>query len=97
MGKAAKAHRQKVAKRNAKIKQERSGMQKAFDLLMKNQLDMLQDKENLSVKVGDEEMGFEVIEEKQVDYAFQYQPNQDASQLVAQQYQDVVDETKTEE
>jgi hypothetical protein len=29
-------------------------MQKAFDLLMKNQLDMLQDKENLSVKVGDE-------------------------------------------
>jgi len=96
MGKAAKAHRQKVAKRNAKIKQERSGMQKAFDLLMKNQLEMLENKD-MSVKVGDKEMEFEVIEEKQVDYAFQYQPNQDASQLVAQQYQDVVDETKTEE
>ncbi len=97
MGKAAKAHRQKVAKRNARIKQERSGMQKAFDLLMKNQLEMLQDKENLSVKVGDEEMGFEVVEERQVDHAFQYQPNPDASHLVAQQYQDVVDETKIEE
>ena len=96
MGKAAKAHRQKVAKRNARIKQERSGMQKAFDLLMKNQLEMLENKD-MSVKVGNEEMGFEVIEEKQVDYAFQYQPNQNASQLVAQQYQDVVDETKIEE
>ena len=96
MGKAAKAHRQKVAKRNAKIKQERSGMQKAFDLLMKNQLDMLENKD-MSVKVGEQEMGFEVVEERQVDHAFQYQPNPDASQLVAQQYQDVVDETKIEE
>jgi hypothetical protein len=96
MGKAAKAHRQKVAKRNARIKQERSGMQKAFDLLMKNQLEMLENKD-MSVKVGNEEMGFEVIEERQVDHAFQYQPNPDASHLVAQQYQDVVDETKIEE
>jgi hypothetical protein len=96
MGKAAKAHRQKVAKRNARIKQERSGMQKAFDLLMKNQLEMLENKD-MSVKVGDQEMGFEVVEERQVDHAFQYQPNPDASHLVAQQYQDVVDETKTEE
>jgi hypothetical protein len=96
MGKAAKAHRQKVAKRNARIKQERSGMQKAFDLLMKNQLEMLENKD-MSVKVGNEEMGFEVVEERQVDHAFQYQPNPDASHLVAQQYQDVVDETKTEE
>jgi len=96
MGKAAKAHRQKVAKRNARIKQERSGMQKAFDLLMKNQLEMLENKD-MSVKVGEQEMGFEVVEERQVDHAFQYQPNPDASHLVAQQYQDVVDETKTEE
>ena len=96
MGKAAKAHRQKVAKRNARIKQERSGMQKAFDLLMKNQLEMLENKD-MSVKVGDQEMGFEVVEERQVDHAFQYQPNPDASHLVAQQYQDVVDETKIEE
>ena len=96
MGKAAKAHRQTVAKRNARIKQERSGMQKAFDLLMKNQLEMLENKD-MSVKVGDQEMGFEVVEERQVDHAFQYQPNPDASHLVAQQYQDVVDETKTEE
>ena len=37
MGKAAKEHRKKVAKRNKKIKQEKSGMQKAFDLLIQQQ------------------------------------------------------------
>ena len=37
MGKKAKEHRAKVAKRNAKIKQQKSGMQKAFDLLLQEQ------------------------------------------------------------
>jgi len=93
MGKAAKAHRAKVQKRNRKVAQERSGMQKAFDLLMKNQMELLENKENLNVTVGEQEMGFEVIEEKQVDHAFQYQPNPDASRLISQQFQD----QKTEE
>ena len=35
MGKSAKEHIAKVAKRNAKVKEQKSGMQKAFDLLMK--------------------------------------------------------------
>jgi hypothetical protein len=88
MGKAAKAHRAKVQKRNRKIAQEKSGMQKAFDLLMKNQMELLENKDNLNVKVGDEEMGFEVIEERQVDHAFQYTPNPDASKLISQQFQE---------
>jgi hypothetical protein len=92
MGKAAKAHRAKVQKRNRRVAQEKSGMQKAFDLLMKNQLDLLQNKENLNVTVGDQEMGFEVIEERQVDHAFQYTPNPDASKLISQQFQDQVTE-----
>ena len=41
MGKAAKEHRKKVAKRNAKIKQEKAGMQKAFDMLLQQQLEKL--------------------------------------------------------
>ena len=88
MGKAAKAHRAKVQKRNRSVAQERSGLPKALDLLMKNQLEMLENKENLSVSVGDQEMGFEVIEERQVDHAFQYQPNPEASKLISQQFQD---------
>jgi hypothetical protein len=92
MGKAAKAHRAKVQKRNRKVAQERSGMQKAFDLLMKNQMELLENKENLNVTVGNQEMGFEVIEERQVDHAFQYTPNPDASKLISQQFQDQVTE-----
>jgi hypothetical protein len=95
MGKAAKAHRAKVQKRNRKIAQEKSGMQKAFDLLMKNQLDLLKNKDDMNVKVGNQEMGFEVIEERQVDHAFQYTPNPDASKLISQQFQDqVMEETE---
>lgn len=92
MGKAAKAHRAKVQKRNQRVAQEKSGMQKAFDLLMKNQLDLLQNKDELNVLVGNQEMGFEVIEERQVDHAFQYTPNPDASKLISQQFQDQVTE-----
>jgi hypothetical protein len=88
MGKAAKAHRAKVQKRNRKMAQERSGMQKAFDLIMKNQMDLLENKDELNVSVGNQEMGFEVIEEKQIDHAFQYTPNPDASKLISQQFQD---------
>jgi len=95
MGKAAKAHRAKVQKRNRKMAQERSGMQKAFDLIMKNQMDLLQNKDELNVSVGNQEMGFEVIEEKQIDHAFQYTPNPDASKLISQQFQDqTIEETE---
>ena len=34
MGKAKKEHGAKVAKRNAKLAQQKSGMQKAFDMLV---------------------------------------------------------------
>ena len=43
MGKKAKEHRAKVAKRNKKIAQEKSGMQKAFDKLMEEQIQKLKE------------------------------------------------------
>ena len=68
MGKKAKEHRKKVAKRNAKIKQQKSAMQKAFDKLLKAQMDEMISKENTQVSVGDKKMDFEIlgeIEDKQ--------------------------------
>lgn len=68
MGKEAKKHRAKVAKRNAKIKQQKSAMQKAFDKLLKAQMDEMISKENTQVSVGDKKMDFEIlgeIEDKQ--------------------------------
>jgi spore coat polysaccharide biosynthesis protein SpsF (cytidylyltransferase family) len=63
MGKEAKKHRAKVAKRNAKVKEQKSGMQKAFDLLMKQQIDAMANEENLKAQIGDQELNFEVVEE----------------------------------
>jgi hypothetical protein len=63
MGKAAKAHRQKVAKRNAKIKQQKSAMQKAFDTLLKAQMDEMINKDNTKVQLGENDYNFEVLGE----------------------------------
>ena len=43
MGIRKKEHRAKVAKRNAKVKEQKSGMQKAFDLLLQQQIDKMKE------------------------------------------------------
>ena len=63
MGKKAKEHRKKVAARNAKLKQQKSAMQKAFDALLKAQMDEMINKENTKVSVGDKKMDFEILGE----------------------------------
>ncbi len=63
MGKAAKEHRKKVAKRNAKIKQQKSAMQKAFDALLKAQMDEMINKDNTKVQLGENDYNFEVLGE----------------------------------
>jgi hypothetical protein len=60
MGKAAKEHRAKVAKRNAKIKQQKSGMQKAFDLASSTTIEKL--KKKFASMIGDkQEVNFELL------------------------------------
>ena len=65
MGKKAKEHRKKVAKRNAIIKQKKSAMQKAFDTLLKTQMDEMINKDNTKVQVGENNFDFEVLGEVQ--------------------------------
>ena len=62
MGKKAKEHRKKVEKRNAKIKQQKSGMQKAFDLLMKEQIEKMKNNDNLNVSLSGQPLTFNVLE-----------------------------------
>ena len=62
MGKKDKDHRAKVAKRNQRISQERSKMQRVFDRLIADQMDAYKQKDNLDVKVGDQPVKFEVID-----------------------------------
>ena len=63
MGKKAKEHRKKVAKRNAKIQQKKSAMQKAFDTLLKAQMDQVLNKENTKIELSGKTMEFEILED----------------------------------
>jgi len=84
MGKAAKEHRAKVAKRNEKIKQQKSAMQRAFDALLKAQTDEMLEKENLNVKAGEKNLDFEILgdiqSEVQVEQQSGFRINLDAEE-----------------
>lgn len=86
MGKAAKEHRAKVAKRNAKIKQQKSGMQKAFDLLLQQQLEKMKE-QDVKVEVGGTEVNFEVVEERAIEHAFKFTPNEEASTKINEKFE----------
>lgn len=62
MGKKAKAHRAKVAKRNRIVTQQKYAVQNSFNKLMK-EIAEKQDAEKLNVMVGDKEVPFEVVAE----------------------------------
>jgi hypothetical protein len=87
MGKAAKEHRKKVAKRNEKIKQEKSGMQKAFDLLLQQQIENMKE-EQLKAQAGDSDLNFEIVEEKTVDHAFNFVPNEEESTKINKEFEE---------
>jgi hypothetical protein len=93
MGKKAKEHRKKVAKRNNRIKQEKSGMQKAFDMLIQQQIENMKNEENLKAQVGNQDLNFEVVEEKLIDHAFNFVPNEEASSKINKEFE----EEQTEE
>jgi hypothetical protein len=67
MGKKDKAHRAKVVKRNNKLDQQKSGMQKAFDKLMEEQIQKLKTNEGLSVGLSGNTLPFEVFDKDHLD------------------------------
>jgi hypothetical protein len=87
MGKKAKEHRQKVAKRNTRIAQEKSGMQKAFDMLLQQQIENMKE-EQLKAQVGDNDLNFEVVEERAVDHAFSFVPNEEESAKINKEFEE---------
>jgi len=67
MGKKDKEHRAKVAKRNKRVNQEKSGMQKAFDKLMEEQIEKLKNNEGLNVDLSGGTIPFEVFDKDHLD------------------------------
>ena len=66
MGKAKKEHRAKVAKRNQRMGQEKSKMQKIFNTILEEQMKKFKDNEELNVQVGDSPVEFNVIDPNDV-------------------------------
>ena len=78
MGKATKAHRAKVEKRNRRISQEKYAMQNALNKMMKQMAEQQSTEETekqLTVKVGDKEMPFSVVEENEIDSIVSFKEN----------------------
>lgn len=98
MGIRKKEHRAKVAKRNAKIKQQKSGMQKAFDMILQQQLEKLKEGE-ISAKLGEQEINMEIVEDRVVDNAFSFIPNPEESAKINKEFEDQtqIEEPQTEE
>jgi len=66
MGKAAKAHRAKVEKKNRRIAQEKYAMQNALNKIMK-QMTEQQEAESLNVSVGEQEVPFSVVNDVELN------------------------------
>ena len=94
MGKKAKEHRAKVAKRNAKIAQKKSGMQKAFDMLIQQQLEKLKEDE-MKAQVGDQQLDMTIVEDKIVEHAFKFTPNPEESAKINKEFEEAtIEETE---
>jgi hypothetical protein len=63
MGKAAKAHRAKVEKRNRKIAQDKYAMNKAIERMFEARKMEMENQENVNVELNGQNLGFEVVEE----------------------------------
>ena len=66
MGKSKKEHRAKVAKRNQRMGQEKSKMQKIFNTILEEQMKKFQENEELNIQVGDSPVEFNVIDPNDV-------------------------------
>ena len=97
MGKRAKEHRKKVAKRNAQIELDKQKMKKMFDQLLQKQQDLMLNEENTKIKLGEKELNFEVlgeIEDKpQTGIRLNLDPEESAK--INQEFEDVIVEDST--
>jgi hypothetical protein len=78
MGKAAKAHRAKVEKRNRRIGQEKYKMQNSLNKLMEmmaKQKDAEETEKNLNISVGGSEVPFSVVEEDDLNTIVEFKEN----------------------
>jgi hypothetical protein len=95
MGKNAKEHKKRVAKRNARLAQQKSAMQKAFDTLLQQQLNKLDDNE-LKVETNGKEMNFQLVDDDVINQGFKFVPNEEESSKINREFEETTEEEQSE-
>jgi hypothetical protein len=95
MGKNAKEHKKRVAKRNARLAQQKSAMQKAFDTLLQQQLNKLDDNE-LKVETNGKEMNFQLVDDDVINQGFKFEPNEEESSKINREFEETTEEEHSE-
>ena len=62
-------------------------MQKAFDLLLQQQIENMKE-EQLKAQAGDTDLNFEIVEERTVDHAFNFVPNEEESTKINKEFEE---------
>jgi hypothetical protein len=102
MGKKAKEHRAKVAKRNRRIAQEKYSMQNALNKLMKQMAEQQEAEkmeENLDVNVGGSQVPFSVVTDEELNSIVEFkESNPDMFNFIQDTEENFVDleETQTD-
>jgi len=95
MGKNAKEHKKKVAKRNARLAKQKSGMQKAFDMLVQQQLAKLQE-DDLKVETNGKGMDFQLVDDEVINQGFKFVPNEEESSKINKEFEETTEEEQSE-
>jgi hypothetical protein len=95
MGKNAKKHKKRVAKRNARLAQQKSAIQKAFDTLLQQQLNKLDDNE-LKVETNGKEMNFQLVDDDVINQGFKFEPNEEESSKINREFEETTEEEHSE-
>jgi hypothetical protein len=95
MGKNAKEHKKKVAKRNARLAQQKSAMQKAFDMLFQQQLAKLQE-DDLKVETNGKGMDFQLVDDEVINQGFKFVPNEEESSKINKEFEETTEEEQSE-
>ena len=62
-------------------------MQKAFDMLIQQQLDKMK-AEDVKVEAAGQEVNFEVVEDKVIEHAFKFTPNEEESAKINKEFEE---------
>ena len=66
---------------------------KAFDLLLQQQIDKMKEEE-IKAQVGEQDLNMEIVEDRVIDHAFKFTPNEGESAKINKEFEETEEEQK---